>query len=46
MNIDGSGLKRLTNNLDGWDSYPSISPDGTKLLWRRIDPVEGNETGN
>lgn len=46
MNIDGSGQKRLTNNLDGWDSYPSISPDGTQLLWRRILPVEGEDRGN
>lgn len=46
MNIDGTGLRRLTHNLDGWDSYPSICPDGSKLLWRRIIPVDGSERGN
>ncbi|MDX1672198.1 MAG: hypothetical protein R3211_07635 [Balneolaceae bacterium] len=46
MKIDGTGLKRLTENLEGWDSYPSISPDGTKLLWRRIVPVAGRDRGN
>ena len=35
MNIDGSGLKRLTD-YHQWDTYPSYSPDGKKILWRRI----------
>lgn len=46
MNVDGSGLKRLTHYTEGWDSYPSISPDGTKLLWRRIIPIKGEDSGN
>lgn len=35
MNIDGSDIKRLTNYFE-WDTYPSYSPDGKKILWRRI----------
>ena len=46
MRQDGSGLKRLTFYPEGWDSYPSVSPDGQQLLWRRIVPLEGEERGN
>jgi TolB protein len=46
MDSDGSNQKRITYNLDGWDSYPSMSPDGTTLLWRRIVPDPNNERGN
>ncbi len=35
MNIDGTNVKRLTNYLE-WDTYPSYSPDGKEILWRRI----------
>ena len=35
MDTDGTGIKRLTS-YDEWDTYPSYSPDGTKILWRRI----------
>ena len=35
MNIDGSDVKRLTN-YEGWDTFPSYSPNGEKILWRRI----------
>ncbi|REJ76117.1 MAG: hypothetical protein DWQ47_10880 [Acidobacteria bacterium] len=35
MNVDGTGIRRLTNYHE-WDTYPSYSPDGKKILWRRI----------
>jgi len=35
MNTNGTGIKRLTNYFE-WDTYPSYSPDGRKILWRRI----------
>ena len=35
MNIDGSNIHRLTHYFE-WDTYPSWSPDGSKILWRRI----------
>ena len=35
IDIDGTNLKRLTNYRE-WDTYPSYSPDGKKILWRRI----------
>jgi len=35
MNPDGSEIQRLTNHIE-WDTYPSFSPDGQKVLWRRI----------
>ena len=35
MDIDGSNVKRLTN-YKGWDTFPSYSPDGKKIVWRRI----------
>ena len=41
MDIDGSNLKRLTTFLQ-WDTYPSISPDGRKILWRRVLSAGGN----
>ena len=41
MNIDGTDIRRLTNYV-GWDTYPSISPNGSKILWRRILETGGN----
>ena len=35
--IDNTQITRLTNWPD-WDTYPSLSPDGKKVLWRRILP--------
>jgi Tol biopolymer transport system component len=32
MNVDGSGLRRLTN-YDGFDGFPCFSPDGAKLVF-------------
>jgi TolB protein len=36
INIDGSGLKRLTDNGLAWDTFASFSPDGRKILFRRL----------
>jgi TolB protein len=41
MNRDGTNVRRLTD-FPGWDTYPSISPDGTKILWRRVLPTGGS----
>jgi TolB protein len=41
MNRDGSNVARLTD-FPEWDTYPSISPDGTMVLWRRVLPTGGN----
>jgi len=35
MALDGSGLQRLTDHGE-WDTYPEISPDGSRFLWRRV----------
>jgi Tol biopolymer transport system component len=32
MGADGSGQKRLTDNL-GWDTHPTFSPDGSKIAF-------------
>lgn len=40
MNADGSDQRPLVT-LPGWDTYPSFSPDGEKLLWRRVLPTGG-----
>jgi TolB protein len=36
INSDGSGLRRLTDNGLNWDTFPSFSPDGKKILFRRL----------
>ena len=41
MNPDGSDVRRLTDYFE-WDTYPSISPDGSRLLWRRVYPDGGS----
>lgn len=41
MNLDGTDIRRLTN-FPEWDTYPSISPDGSKVLWRRVLSTGGN----
>ncbi|MBC8136258.1 MAG: PD40 domain-containing protein [Fibrella sp.] len=40
MNLDGSGETRLTNS-PLWDSSPSFSPDGSRILFRRSGYPEG-----
>mgnify|MGYP000312201028 FL=1 len=37
MNIDGSGLKQITNAL-GYDGGAFFSPDGSKLIFRASRP--------
>jgi Tol biopolymer transport system component len=32
INSDGTGLERVTYS-DGFDGFPMLSPDGTKLVW-------------
>ncbi len=45
MALDGGDVRRVTD-LPDWDTYPVPSPDGTKLLWRRIEPTGGkSESG-
>lgn len=36
INVDGTGLKRLTDNGLAWDTFPSFSPDGKQILFRRL----------
>ena len=36
INVDGSGLQRLTDNGIDWDTFPSFSPDGRTILFRRL----------
>jgi len=43
MRLDGSEVKRLTN-FPEWDTYPSISPDGTRIVWRRVLPTGGSSS--
>ncbi len=56
MRADGSSPVNLTRHpgadgrrvtdLPDWDTYPTVSPDGTQLLWRRIAPTGGkSESG-
>jgi Tol biopolymer transport system component len=45
MNLDGSGVKRLTN-YEGWDTFPSYSPNGEKILWRRVITDSTSNIGN
>ena len=34
--VDGSGIRRLTDNGLDWDTFPSFSPDGHQILFRRL----------
>jgi len=35
MNLEGANVSRLTNYSD-WDTYASVSPEGSKIVWRRV----------
>lgn len=37
LNPDGSGLKRLTNNSTSEDGAPIWSPDGSKIVFERLN---------
>ena len=48
MRPDGSGLRNLTNTPDFSEAAPRFSPDGTKILYRRLKAgkvVDGNRYG-
>jgi TolB protein len=36
INADGTGLRRLTEGGDYWNTFPSFSPDGKLILFRRL----------
>ena len=40
MTPDGKDVRWVTD-LPDWDTYPAVSPDGSQLLWRRIEPTGG-----
>ena len=42
MNIDGSGVKQITDEL-GYDGGAFFSPDGTKLIFRSSRPKTEKE---
>ncbi len=44
MDADGKNQRPLVE-LHGWDTYPSFSPDGETILWRRVleDGVRNSE---
>src|ERR1035437_7743216 len=48
MRPDGSGRRNLTNTSDYNEAAPRFSPDGRKLLYRRLDKnvqIDGNRYG-
>jgi Tol biopolymer transport system component len=42
MNLDGTGVKRLTRNL-GYDGGPFFSPDGSEIVYRAAYPQTGED---
>ena len=47
MNLDGSNVIRVPD-YPSWDTYPDLSPDGTKIAFRRrtVSNIMGKEIGN
>lgn len=41
MDIVSGQTNRLTT-FEGWDTYPDISPDGKRIVWRRVLPTGGS----
>ena len=39
MDLDGGNVTRVTDYPD-WDTYPDISPDGSKIAFRRVIPTD------
>jgi Tol biopolymer transport system component len=40
MNADGTHPRRITEHID-WDTFPSFSSDGSRILFRRVLPTGG-----
>lgn len=45
IDLEEEKVTRLTDKA-GWDMYPSLSPEGTHIAWRRALPVEDSEKLN
>lgn len=41
IRLDGTGLEQITHD-SSVDTYASVSPDGSRLLWRRVLPSGGS----
>jgi Tol biopolymer transport system component len=42
INVDGTGLTQLSKGTE-WDGYPSVSADGTKIVFERDNSSEGED---
>ncbi|NOT08940.1 MAG: hypothetical protein HOP28_12145 [Gemmatimonadales bacterium] len=36
ISIDGSNLRQISNSGNGYDTFPSLSPDGQRIVFRRL----------
>lgn len=43
MNADGSDIVELTSNQSACESDPSFTPDGSRIVFDRFDPVANDE---
>lgn len=44
FNADGTGLTRLTNKENVWDSEPTFSPSGKEIAFSRVPPMKMEES--
>lgn len=44
FNTDGTGLTRLTNMENVWDSEPTFSPSGAEIAFSRVPPMKVAES--